>query len=89
MPGRTVLATGGGAETDRGALRRLFDAVVLRALAERPTLPPSERADIAAEACNGHATCGPAAMDGLPGLCPIAHFGVGIDAIDLAAAASR
>ncbi|MCQ8780081.1 hypothetical protein NQU49_26135, partial [Escherichia coli] len=64
-------------------------AVVLPGLAALADLPQRARAGVEALAYMGHAPLGGAQMDLLPALRVIANYGVGYDAIDVAAADAR
>jgi lactate dehydrogenase-like 2-hydroxyacid dehydrogenase len=89
MPDAEVLAIGNYSETDSAALAGEFGARLLPDLAALAALPPAQRAAVRAVALKGHAPFGAGAMDLLPALALVANFGVGVDAIDLAAAAAR
>ena len=84
-----VIAIGPYSDTDAAALARDFDARRLPDLAAIATLPEDQRRDIVAVAFMGHDPFGGAVMDLLPGLKAITNFGVGYDAIDVAAATAR
>ena len=83
-----LLSIGAYAENDAAELARL-GALSLPDPGALPALPEHVRADVLALAYKGHAAFGGAAMDLLPGLRVIANFGVGYDAIDVAAATAR
>ena len=84
-----VIAIGPYSDTDAAALARDFDARRLPDLAAIAALPEDQRRDIVAVAFMGHDPFGGAVMDLLPGLKAITNFGVGYDAIDVAAATAR
>lgn len=84
-----TLAIGRYAETDATALEQEFDARMVARLDEIDGLAEAERAAIRGVAYIGGAPFGAAEMDKLPGLTVIANFGVGYDAIDIAAATAR
>jgi lactate dehydrogenase-like 2-hydroxyacid dehydrogenase len=84
-----VLIIGTYAEMDITALRAEFGGPELPTLADLDKLSPAERAPIRAVACKSHEAFGPAQMDRLPALELIARYGVGYEAVDLAAAAAR
>lgn len=85
----TVLVTGTPSAFVRDRLAASFDVVVPAAGAD----PVAALADIGprvrAVASAGHHGVTAAMMDALPGLEIVAHFGVGYDAVDVAAAAAR
>ena len=83
-----ILAIGSYSETDRAALDAL-GARPLSRLDEMAALPPTDRARVRGVAYKGHHPFGPSQMDLLPALRVIANFGVGHDAIDVAAATAR
>ncbi|AAV95677.1 2-hydroxyacid dehydrogenase [Ruegeria pomeroyi] len=84
-----TLAIGPYNDNDRQALQQEFGALMLGGIAEVAGLEPAMRAGISAVAYMGHTAFGGAEMDLLPGLGVIANFGVGYDAIDVAAATAR
>lgn len=84
-----TLAIGPYDDRDRAALADQLDAVMLPDLAALAKLPQAQRAGFAALAYKGHDPLGGAQMDLLPGLRVIANYGVGYDAIDVAAANQR
>lgn len=83
-----ILAIGSYSEGDRAALDAM-GAVPLASLDEMAALRDDHRAGVRGVAYKGHHPFGGAQMDLLPGLRVIANFGVGHDAIDLAAATLR
>ncbi|MDQ2088905.1 2-hydroxyacid dehydrogenase [Marimonas arenosa] len=84
-----TLAIGPYGEADRAALQTSFDPVFLSSPAEISGLEAARRAEVTAAAFMGHAAFGGAEMDLLPNLGLIANYGVGYDAIDVAAADAR
>lgn len=84
-----TLAIGPYSETDHRALVDELGAVVLPGLAALADLPQRDRAGVEALAYMGHAPLGGAQLDLLPALRVIANYGVGYDAIDVAAADAR
>ena len=84
-----VLIIGTYAAMDTDALRADFGGPELPALADLDSLPAAARARIRAVACKSHEAFGAAEMDKLPALELIARYGVGYEAVDLAAAAAR
>ena len=84
-----VLSIGTYAAMDARALRAEFGGPELPALADLDSLPPDVRAGVIAMACKSHEALGPAQMDKLPTLRLIARYGVGYEAVDLAAATAR
>ncbi len=84
-----VIAIGPYSDTDDAALRQDFDALRLPDLAAMAALPEDQRNEVVAVAFMGHDPFDGARMDALPGLKAIANFGVGYDAIDIAAADQR
>ncbi len=89
MSHSAVLAIGSYPDWDREALEAEFGAVSLAAPDDLAALDPEARAAVRAVAFKGHAPFGAAQMDLLPALGLIANFGVGYDAIDVAAAQAR
>jgi lactate dehydrogenase-like 2-hydroxyacid dehydrogenase len=86
---RKVLAIGRYSDTDRAALARDFDATPVERIAGIASLSEDVRGAVRAMAFAGHSPLGGAEMDLLPGLGLIANYGVGYDAIDVAAASAR
>lgn len=84
-----VLSIGTYAAMDVQALRAEFGGPELPALADLDSLPQAARDAVIAMACKSHEALGPAQMDKLPNLKLIARYGVGYEAVDLAAAATR
>ena len=84
-----VLAVGSYDPADAEALLGGFDAALLPDLAALAALPPEARAQVRGLAYKGGEDFGAAQMDLLPALQVIANFGVGYDAIDVAAATAR
>ncbi|AUH66344.1 2-hydroxyacid dehydrogenase [Paracoccus zhejiangensis] len=84
-----TLAIGPYLDRDATALREDFGARLLARPDEIDTLTETERAGIRGLAYAGGTPFGAAEMDKLPGLKVIANFGVGYDAIDVAAASAR
>ncbi|MBJ3764067.1 2-hydroxyacid dehydrogenase [Maribius pontilimi] len=84
-----TLAIGGYMKIDEQALRTDLDAVMASSLDSALALDDAERDQISAIAYMGHAAFGPEQMDAFPNLGLIANFGVGYDAIDVAAATAR
>lgn len=85
----TVLAIGQYTDIDAAGLAAELGATILPDPAALATLPDAVRASVTVVAYQGHARFGAAQMDQLPALCGIANFGVGHDAIDIAAASER
>ena len=84
-----TLAIGSYAQTDETALKEAFDPVFVPGVDALDTLDADTRAAITAVTYKGHAPFDGARMDLLPALGLIANFGVGYDAIDIAAADAR
>lgn len=84
-----VLAIGHYSDGDRAALRDDLGARLLPGLDDLAGLSTKDRAGITALAYLGHHPLDGAVMDQLPCLRLIANFGVGFDAIDVAAATAR
>ena len=84
-----TLAIGRYNDRDRAALQAELDARVLPDLAALAALAEDQRPGFAALAYHGAQPLGGAQMDLLPGLRVIANYGVGYDAIDVAAANAR
>jgi len=85
----TVLAIGTYSETDRAALERDLSPVFANGPGDIAALPGEQRQQITALAFTGHQRLGSAEMGLLPNLGLIANYGVGYDAIDVAAASDR
>ncbi|KGJ06360.1 Lactate dehydrogenase [Paracoccus halophilus] len=84
-----VIAVGPYSDPDDAALREEFDARRLPGLDAIAEMPEAERATVTGVAFMGHEPFDGAVMDRLPALKAIANFGVGYDAIDIAAATAR
>ncbi|SES07252.1 Lactate dehydrogenase [Tranquillimonas rosea] len=84
-----VLAIGEYQPWDETAFAEEFGAALLQDLAALTSMPVSERNRVRVVAHKGHARFDGATMDLLPQLGLIANFGVGYDAIDVAAAQER
>lgn len=84
-----VIAIGPYSDRDAAALATEFDALPLPGLTALADLPEDQRRGVVAVAFMGHEALDGATMDLLPGLKGIANFGVGYDAIDVAAATGR
>lgn len=84
-----TLVIGPYSDGDAGALRTGFDARILSGADEISSLPQDVRDGIKALAFKGHGAFGAVEMDLLPNLALIANYGVGYDAIDVAAADAR
>lgn len=83
-----ILAIGHYASWDAEALDAL-GALCVADVGDIAALPEAARAGITALAFKGHSPLDGAAMDLLPALGIVANFGVGYDAIDVAAASAR
>lgn len=84
-----VLAVGPFSGIDAAALQGEFSALPLAGLAALADLAPDRRDQVRAIAFLGHKGLDGQVMDLLPNLRIIASFGVGFDAIDIAAATAR
>lgn len=84
-----TLAIGSYTQADADALRAEFGADPLPDLGAMARLSAERRAQVRAVAYKGHDPFGADDMDLLPALGLIANFGVGYDAIDVAAAHAR
>lgn len=84
-----VLAIGPYADIDATALRTEFQALALPDLQAIRALTPDQRQQVRAIAFLGHKGFDGQAMDLVANLKCIASFGVGFDAIDIAAATAR
>jgi lactate dehydrogenase-like 2-hydroxyacid dehydrogenase len=84
-----TLCIGTYPETESAALAAAFAPLFATTPAEAAALPPEARAGITAVAFRSGQPFDAAAMDALPGLRLIANYGVGYDAIDVAAANAR
>lgn len=84
-----TLAIGPYTETERTALTDHLNAQLIDGPAGIDRLDNANRAGIKAVAYKGHLPFAAAEMDKLPGLGLIANYGVGYDAIDVAAASAR
>jgi lactate dehydrogenase-like 2-hydroxyacid dehydrogenase len=89
MTNPTVLAIGQYTKPDQTALANDLQACPLPSFAEVGAMTPDERASVRAVCYKGQDPFGPAHMDLLPNLGLIANYGVGYDAIDVAAANAR
>ncbi|MBL4915692.1 2-hydroxyacid dehydrogenase [Tabrizicola sp. DMG-N-6] len=89
MTKTVVLSIGSYAEWDIPPMRADYDLTELSSPAGLDGLDADRRAAVRAVAYKGHSPFGAAQMDLLPGLELIANFGVGYDAIDVAAASAR
>ncbi|RVT86624.1 2-hydroxyacid dehydrogenase [Rhodobacteraceae bacterium CCMM004] len=85
----TLLAIGTYNDWDIEPMRADHDLEALAGTDDLLALPEARRAQIRAVAFKGHAPFGAAHMDALPNLGLIANYGVGYDAIDVAAAQAR
>lgn len=86
---KRTLAIGTYRDADRKALVDDLDAHLLAAPDAIPGLAEDARAAVRAVAYTGHKPFGAAEMDLLPNLGLVANYGVGYDAIDVAAASAR
>jgi lactate dehydrogenase-like 2-hydroxyacid dehydrogenase len=84
-----ILVVGSYGDDEIVALLPGFDLIALASIADISSIEPSRRAAIAAVAYRGHHPFGSAEMDAMPSLKIIANYGVGYDAIDVAAACAR
>ncbi|MBP6678619.1 MAG: 2-hydroxyacid dehydrogenase [Paracoccus sp.] len=84
-----VIAIGPYSDRDAAALATEFQALALPDLTALADLSEDQRRGVTAAAFMGHEAFDGATMDLLPGLKGIANFGVGYDAIDVAAATRR
>lgn len=84
-----TLAIGPFGPSEREALSAEFGSTFLAGPADLARLDDGARAAIRAVAYKGHHPFAAAQMDLLPGLGIVANFGVGYDAIDVAAASER
>lgn len=84
-----VIAVGSYPKWDVEAMRSAYALTEITAPKEIAALPQTLRDGFRALALKGHAPLDGAAMDLLPNLEIIANYGVGYDAIDIAAATSR
>lgn len=84
-----TLAIGPYNPSERPALVKSFNAHVVANPTEALAMDASARREIKAIAYKGHLPFGAAEMDQFPGLGLIANYGVGYDAIDVAAATAR
>lgn len=84
-----TLAIGPYNASERPALEEAFQAHVVANTTEACAIEPATRAEIKAIAYKGHLPFGAAEMDLFPNLGVIANYGVGYDAIDVAAASAR
>ncbi|AUH33515.1 2-hydroxyacid dehydrogenase [Paracoccus tegillarcae] len=84
-----TLAIGGYTGADAQALEQDFSAKIVSGLDALDELSPEAREQVRGVAYQGHAPFDGEQMDKLPNLKVIANFGVGYDAIDVAAASQR
>lgn len=84
-----TLVIGGYSDQDHAALSKTFDPLFLAGPEGLADLEAGVRADVTAVSYKGHKPFGAAQMDLLPNLGLIANYGVGYDAIDVAAADAR
>ncbi|MBD3678782.1 MAG: 2-hydroxyacid dehydrogenase [Rhodobacteraceae bacterium] len=84
-----VLAIGGYSDSDHAALEREFSPIFVGNSEDVAKLPDDQRQQITALGFMGHHPFGGPEMDLLPNLGVIANYGVGYDAIDVAAANAR
>lgn len=84
-----TLVIGAYSDIDLDALKDAFDPIFIDAPAGLASLDAATRGGLTQVAFKGHTPFGAAEMDLLPNLGLIANFGVGYDAIDVAAASSR
>ncbi len=84
-----VLAIGKLLSHDRDAIIEAFDPVLIDDMDDLADLDAHTREQVTAVAYAGHAPFDATAMDLLPNLALIANYGVGYDAIDVAAASAR
>lgn len=85
----TTLVIGPYSDVDRTALDETFQPIFIAGPAALAGLDEATRAVVTAIAYKGHAPFGGTEMDLLPNLGVIANYGVGYDAIDVAAASAR
>ncbi len=85
----STLVIGPYDDADTAALKAAFDPVFLSGPGDLPSLPRPRRDAVTALAYKSLGRFGAAEMDLLPNLGLVANFGVGYDAIDIAAAAER
>ncbi|WP_137700688.1 2-hydroxyacid dehydrogenase [Marimonas lutisalis] len=84
-----LVIVGAFTDEERARLEGAFPAVYVSGPDEIVALDEATRASVKAVAFKGHKPFGGGAMDALPGLGLIANYGVGYDAIDVAAASAR
>ncbi|MFV0297252.1 MAG: 2-hydroxyacid dehydrogenase [Hyphomicrobiaceae bacterium] len=84
-----MLICGPFSPEERARLEAAHPSIYAASPAEISALPDTQRAAIRALAYKGAQPFGDAAMAALPGLGVLANFGVGYDAIDIAAATAR
>ena len=89
MTNRNLLAIGQYDDWDLEPMRRCWTLHHIPAADDIAAMPEQAREAIRAIAFKGHRPLGAAEMDLLPNLGLIANYGVGYDAIDVAAAAER
>ena len=85
----TVIAIGRYEDWDIAAMRETYDLHMLSSLADLDALPQQVRDEARVVLFKGHTAFGGGEMDKLRKLGLIANFGVGYDAIDVAAARER
>lgn len=84
-----IACIGSYQEWDSAPLVAAYECLAMAKSDGLAALPDTVRAPVKAVAFKGHAPFGAAEMDLLPGLALIANYGVGYDAIDVAAASAR
>lgn len=84
-----LLAIGPYDDWDLTPMQAAYDLFQVAAPSGISALPEATRQTLRAAAFKGHAPFGAAEMDALPNLGLIANYGVGYDAIDIAAAKAR
>lgn len=84
-----LLAIGSYNDWDIPEMKAGFDLLQLASITDLGAVSAEQRSTIKAVAYKGHKPFGGAEMDLLPGLEIIANYGVGYDAIDVAAASKR
>ncbi|WP_172329097.1 2-hydroxyacid dehydrogenase [Mangrovicoccus sp. HB161399] len=89
MSDAVLLICGPFTDEERSRLEAAHPSAAAASPAEIAALPGALRAGIRAVAYKGHAPFGGGEMDALPALGLIANYGVGYDAIDVAAASAR
>ncbi|WP_212523332.1 2-hydroxyacid dehydrogenase [Actibacterium sp. MT2.3-13A] len=89
MAGPELIAIGSYFDWDIAAMQAAYTVHAVDSPEALTALPEARRRAVRAIAFKGHAPLGAAQMDLLPGLGMIANYGVGFDAIDVAAARAR